>query len=182
MTSYCTKPFVTWRWGCKTAKLTSTNLRAAAKPISVLLRAGHSQSHTLIPSPAPRHKTTAQRVFRKGTLIVCRTDERVAGVLAYEDFLPPTQEGHGLQVSYGVKNKEQLPVTRSWLPLWLSRFVLMREALQPRCIYLAVHLENTCSCRKKKLVIILGRQMVIEATHTHQTPLLETKGEWTQHS
>lgn len=56
----------------------------------------------LIPSLPCWHKTTAQCVFGKVTPIVCRTGERVAGVL--EDFLPLTQEGHGLQVSYGVKN------------------------------------------------------------------------------
>ena len=63
----------------------------------------------LIPSLPCRHKTTAQRVFGKVTPIVCRMGEHVAGVLGYEDFLPLTQEGHGLQVSYGLKNNVDSP-------------------------------------------------------------------------
>lgn len=84
------------------------NLTAVDKPISQMLFAAYSQT-----LPTVSYKTTMQRVFRKVTLIVCRTDERVDGVLGYEDFLPLTQEGHGLQVSSGLKNKVQLPLTYS---------------------------------------------------------------------
>lgn len=67
--------------------------------------------------PDPPHRLRTKQPYNvflgKSPLIVCRTDELVAGVLGYEDFLPLTQEGHGLQVSSGVKNKEQLPVTYS---------------------------------------------------------------------
>lgn len=58
---------------------------------------------------------------------MCRADECVAGVLGSEDFLPLTQEGHGLQVSSEVKNKVQLPMTYPYLLLWLSKSVLVRE-------------------------------------------------------